>query len=138
MFSDSFKMQPIFDDTVMEVKAKQEGVPLVCNLVEQYKLKKFEKEKKEFMVMIKAYLKKMVGFLNENEKADRVKPFQASATEFIKFVVGKFDSFTFYTGESEDATGAIAFSYQMEEDYYDTPTFLFMLDGLVEEPVQSE
>ena len=34
----------------------------------------------------------------------------------MKFVVGKFDDFTFYAGESGDEAGAIAFSYQKEED----------------------
>ena len=50
------------------------------------------------MAMIKAYLKRMVTHMNDNGKNEEVAAFQAKATEFVKFVVGKFDSFTFYAG----------------------------------------
>lgn len=48
----------------------------------------------------------------------------------VKLVVSKFDGFSFYTGESEDATGAIGFCYQKEEDDDLTKTFLFIDAGL--------
>ena len=41
------------------------------------------------MVMLKAYLKRVVGYLKENGKEDRVKGFQAGATEMVKFIIGK-------------------------------------------------
>jgi len=50
----------------------------------------------------------------------------------VKFVVTNFDSFTFYAGESGDDAGAIAFSYQKEEDDDLTPTFLFLTEGTKE------
>jgi hypothetical protein len=48
----------------------------------------------------------------------------------VKLIVGKFDGFSFYTGESEDATGSIGFCYQKEEDDDLTKTFLFIDAGL--------
>ena len=48
----------------------------------------------------------------------------------VKFIVTKFDKFSFYTGESEDATGSIGFCYQKEEDDDLTKTFLFIDAGL--------
>ena len=45
------------------------------------------------MAMVKAYLKRVVQHLKDNGKEDRVKPFQAGATDMIKFIVGKFDDF---------------------------------------------
>ena len=48
----------------------------------------------------------------------------------VKFIVTKFDGFTFYTGESGDETGAIGFSYVKEEDDASSPTFLFLDLGL--------
>ena len=129
MFSDGYRMEPIFEGSVMEVKANliTIGGEIVCNLVEQHQLKKVEKDKKAFMALIKAYLKRMVTHLNDNGKNEEVAAFQAKATEFVKFVVGKFDSFTFYAGQSGDDAGAIAFQYQKEEDDDLTPTFLFLL-----------
>ena len=47
--------------------------------------------------------------------------------------MGKFDSFTFYAGESGDDAGAIAFSIQKDEDDPLTSTFMFLLEGTKEE-----
>jgi Translationally controlled tumour protein len=45
------------------------------------------------MNMIKTYLKRVVAFLKEKGKEDRVKGFQAGATELIKFIMAKYDEF---------------------------------------------
>ena len=77
MFSDGYKMEPTYEGSVMEVKATQVyiGGEEVWNLVSQHQLKKVEKDKKAFMGMIKAYLKRMVTHMNENGKAEEVAPF---------------------------------------------------------------
>jgi PleD family two-component response regulator len=43
------------------------------------------------MAIAKAYLKRVVTHLNENDKADQVDAFKKGATDFIKLIVGKFD-----------------------------------------------
>ena len=62
------------------------------------------------MASIKAYLPRVVAYMKEKGKDDEIKPFRAQATEFVKYVVGSFNKFTFYAGENGDATGAMAFS----------------------------
>ena len=90
MFSDGYLMEPVFEGGVMEVKANMISIggEIVCNLVEQHQLRQVEKDKKAFMGMIKAYLKRMVTHMNENGKTEEVAPFQKKATDFVKFVVG--------------------------------------------------
>ena len=82
--------------------------------------------------MIKGLMKKTVGYLKENGKEDRVKPFQKGATEAVKFIMGKFDEMQVFVGESEEATDAsLAFSYT--KDGETEPVFLFFLDCMKEE-----
>ena len=83
------------------------------------------------MAMLKAYLKKVVGYLKENGKEDRVKGFQAGATEMVKFIIGKFDEMQIFTGESFDTEAGLAFSYT--KDGETEPVFLYFVDGLKEE-----
>ena len=77
MFSDGYRMEQLYEGTVMEVKAGliTMGGNIVCNIVEQHKLKEVKKDKKAFMGMIKAYLKRIVTHLNENDQKDKVAPF---------------------------------------------------------------
>ena len=77
MFSDGYKMEPLFEGSVMQLKAKEiyRGGERVCNLVAQHQLREVKKDKKAFMGMIKAYLKRMVTHMNENGKAEEVAPF---------------------------------------------------------------
>jgi|TARA_B110001450_G_C17523199_1_gene441475 hypothetical protein len=51
----------------------------------------------------------------------------------VKHVVGKFDSFTFYAGESGDDAGSMAFQYQKDEDGPLVSSFLFIIAGTKEE-----
>ena len=83
------------------------------------------------MGLIKPYLKRVVAHLNENGKEDRVKGFQAGATEMIKFIVGKFDEFQIYTGENQDMEAGLCFSYNADGEA--DPTMLFFNDGLKQE-----
>ena len=79
------------------------------------------------MATIKVYLKRVVAFLKENGKEDRVKDFQKGATEMIKFIVGKFDEMQIFTGANFDTEAGMAFSYT--KDGETEPVFLFFQDG---------
>ena len=50
------------------------------------------------MAILKGFLKRIVGHLNDNGKGDRVAGFKAGATEMIKFVMEKFDEMQIYIG----------------------------------------
>ena len=94
MVSDSYKFALIYNDACLEVQAKfvtkgsdnikiaaddesdhEEG-ETVINVVDAHKLNETTLSKKDCMTMLKAYLKRVVGFLKENGKEDRVKGFQ--------------------------------------------------------------
>ena len=83
------------------------------------------------MTIVKPYLKRVTAHMKENGKEDRVPEFQKGATEMIKFIVGKFDEFQFFTGASFDTEAGMAFAYSMDGEM--DPTFLFFADGCKEE-----
>jgi hypothetical protein len=85
----------------------------------------------DLAVAMSAYLKKVVTYLVENKKDARIPDFKKGASAFYKFVKGKFDEFTFYTGSSESTDGTIIFSYWEKEDAAG-PVFFFFKDGLRE------
>jgi hypothetical protein len=128
MFSDGYTMAAAYEGMVMEVKATEVtiGGTIVANLVAHHDLKEVKLDKAAFMASIKAYLPRVGPWMAENGKKESVKLFRGQATEFVKFVVGKFDAFTFYTGAKGDATGSLAYSYAKEEDDYQTKTFCFL------------
>ena len=84
------------------------------------------------MAMLKAYLKKLVQYLKDNGKEERVKDFQKGATAMIKFVMGKFDEMQIFCGESGDPENCgLCFAYTMDGET--DPTFLYFNDGLKQE-----
>ena len=102
----------------------------VINIVDAHDLNETQLSKKDFMSMIKAYLKRVVGHLKENGKEDRVKDFQKGATEMIKHLVGKFDELQIFTGKSYDTEAGLCFSYT--EDGAVEPIFMYFTDGMKE------
>jgi hypothetical protein len=150
MVSDSYKMEMIFQDACLEVQAKfvtkgNDNVQIACddeqedegegetviNIVDAHRLNELQLSKKDCMTMLKAYLKKVVGYLKENGKEDRVAGFKGGATEMIKFIMEKFDEMQIFVGESMDTEAGMAFSYT--KDGETDPVFLYMVDGCKEE-----
>ena len=145
MVSDSYPHKLIFNDACLEVKAKfttkgsdfvaiasddvneddGEG-ETVINVVDAHRLVEFEVSKADAMQMIKALMKRTMGYLKENGKEDRVAGFKQGATEFVKFVMGKYDEMQIFMGESSDDTASLAFAYT--KDGETDPTFLFFVD----------
>ena len=87
------------------------------------------------MASIKAYLPKVVAWMKENGQEEGVKPFRAQATEFVKYVVGAFNKFTFYAGQNGDKTAALAFSEQRDSDAFGVTTFYFLNMALKQEKI---
>ena len=85
--------------------------------------------KAEFMTWARGYLGKVKAKLTELGKTERIPEFQKGATEFIKFVAGRFEEFQIFAGRKNDFEGAFCFSYQKEQSD-EGPTFLFLADGL--------
>ena len=95
MVSDSYKQTLIFNDACLEVQAKyvtkgsgniaiasddviddDEGGETVINIVDAHQLQECQLSKKDFMALVKPYLKKVSTWLTENGKEDRVKGFK--------------------------------------------------------------
>ena len=150
MVSDSYPYQMLYQDACLEVKAKfqtkgsdfvaiaaddepdmETGGETIINIVDAHKLVEVKLGKAAVMNMVKAYLKRTVAFLKEKGKEARVPTFQAGATEFIKFVMGKFDEMQVFIGESGDPEAGLCFAYTIDGEV--DPTFLFFADGLRQE-----
>ena len=101
------------------------------DVVYAHKLVETNFGKKDFMALVKPYLKAIVALLKEAGKEDRVKGFQTGATELVKFVISRFDEMQFFMGESCDPNAGICFSYNKDGEV--DPTFLFFADGMKEE-----
>jgi len=117
----------------------QAGVEMVLDVIANSELKQVNMSKKEFMAYIKDYFKKIIAYLEENGKKDRVDGFKKGAQAFIKFIVPKFDDIELYTGahgENDDGeiVGGICISY-WEDEGAQGPMFYFFKDGLKEEAV---
>ena len=168
MLSDTFQMTSEYDDAILKVPSKnvpkdslgdvdvgcgnafgggeeeqqqapQEGVEMVLDVVQNGNLKQVNMSKKEFMAYIKDYFKKLIAYMEENGKKDRVDGFKKGAQAFIKFIVPKYDDIELYTGangENDDGeiVGGICISY-WEDDSAKGPMFYFFKDGLKEEAV---
>jgi hypothetical protein len=83
------------------------------------------------MSIVKQYLKRVVAYLKENGKEERVPEFQKGATEMIKFIIGKFDEMMIFSGQGFDTEAGLCFSYT--KDGEEDPVFLFFVDGMKEE-----
>lgn len=56
--------------------------------------------KKDFTVYLKEYMKKVVKYLEENNKADQVDDFKKNINGVMKDLLGNFKDLQFFTGES--------------------------------------
>lgn len=128
-----FGGQPQEDDG-----APAEPVPKVLDIIDSYELVEINFSKKDFGAYLKRYLKKVVEYLQTNNKTDRIDTFKKGATDFSKFVMKKFDEMTFYFPkgsddiDSDELTNACGISY-WEDESAAGPVFYFFKDGLKEE-----
>ena len=169
MLSDTFQMTLEYEDAIIKVPSKnrpkddlgdvdigcgnefgnpdgeaeqapaQGGAEMVLDVVANSELKQVNMSKKEFMAYIKDYFKKVISYLEENGKKDRVDGFKKGAQAFIKFIVPKYDEIELYTGangenDDGDIVGGVCISY-WEDESAKGPMFYFFKDGLKEEAV---
>lgn len=119
----------IASDDIIE---EDDNAPTVVDIVDSFQLNEIQMTKKDFMAYVKGFLKSVTEKLEATGKADRVPGFKKGATELVKLIVAKFDEFQIYTGQSYNMEGALAFSYQKEQED-SGPTFLYFKDVLKEE-----
>ena len=98
----------------------------VVDLVDAFRLQETSWDKKGFMGYIKGYMKSVADKLPE----DRKEKFMAEAPAAVKELLGRFSELQFFTGESMDLEGSMAYAYYKEGAT--DPTFLYFKDGLKE------
>nr|KAJ3415601.1 hypothetical protein HK105_001458 [Polyrhizophydium stewartii] len=158
MASDAFDLKEI-DDALIEIDGKlitisqggdidiganasaeeagedlEDGAIQVINVVYSFRLQQTSFDKKSYTTYIKAYLKAVEKYLAEH-KPERVEPFKAGATKFVKKVLSNFNDYEFYVGESMNPEGAVALLNYRDDGV--TPYFTLFKDGLITEKIVS-
>ena len=110
-------------------EALDNGAEQVINIVHSFRLQATSFDKKSYLTYLKGYMKTIKQSLQETNP-DRVPEFEKKAAEFAKKVVGKFNDWEFYTGESMNPDGMVALLNYREDGV--TPYFVFWKDGLNE------
>ena len=85
-------------------------------------------DKAGFQAYFKGYMKKLLEHIAA-KKPERVDAFKTGAKEYFKWVLGRFDDFSFYCPSSYDVENMIVLSYYVNDDD-PAPTFVYMNDGL--------
>jgi len=144
MFSDSYPVREIEDGFFFEVDGKwqevgdvdvdiganpsaeeetealEEGKRKVVDIIDAFRLvEQPSYDKKTFMGYIKPWLSKVL----EKLPADQQDEFKTKSQPAIKFLLGKIKELQFFTGESMDHEGTLAFAYYKEGAA--DPTFIF-------------
>merc|ERR1712146_513133 len=121
MVTDTFPNR-VVDDVILEVDAKfitvKEGdyglggddaeARTVIDVIETSRLQMTSYDKKSFTSYIKGFMKAIKAHLEEKDP-DRVEAFVSGAQAAVKKMLGMFKEFEFYTGESMNPEGAMAF-----------------------------
>merc|ERR1739840_16604 len=91
--------------------------------------------KKDYMVYLKDYMKKVVKYLEDNNRAGEVDAFKKNINNYMKDLLAKFKDLQFFVGESMDNDAMIVIvdykDYQGEE----RPFMIAFKHGLEEEKV---
>jgi hypothetical protein len=149
LFSDTYKMK-LVDDCLYEVygkhitrvlgdvqlagsnasaeeadegtdEASESGVDLVLN----HRLVETDfGTKKDYTVYLKDYMKKVIKYLEDNNRAAEVDDFKKNINNVMKDLLGKFKDLQFYTGESMDPTSMILILEYKEVDGEERPCLL--------------
>jgi len=91
--------------------------------------------KKDYMVYLKDYMKKIVKYLEDNNRANEVDTFKNNINGYMKEVLGRFKDLQFYVGESMDNDAMIVILDYKEYQGEERPVLLAFKHGLEEEKV---
>ncbi len=84
------------------------------------------------MTYIKGYMKGLLVKIKESNPS-RASVFESKIQGFVKSVLGRFDEYSFWTGEEMDTEGMVILSCYKDEDPCEY--FYFFKDGLEAEKV---
>merc|ERR1739847_111917 len=89
--------------------------------------------KKDYTVYLKDYMKKIVKYLEDNDRAGEVDTFKKNIDGYMKEMLGKFKDLQFFTGESMDAEAMILILDYKEYQGEERPVLMAFKHGLSEE-----
>merc|ERR1711935_840156 len=95
-------------------------------------------DKKGFTAYLKAYMKKVLKYLEENDRAAEIEEFKTNINGVMKELMGSFKDLQFFSGESMDPDAMIAMCEYKDVDGngVERPVFMFFKHGLEEEKVK--
>merc|ERR1712098_73841 len=86
--------------------------------------------KKDYMVYLKDYMKKIVKYLEDNKRGDEVADFKKNINEVMKNLLAKFKDLQFFQGESMDPNAMILMLEYREVDGAEKPILLAFKHGV--------
>merc|ERR1711994_1131430 len=89
--------------------------------------------KKDYMVYLKDYMKKVIKYLEENDRTSEVDTFKNNINKVMKELLGKFKDLQFFTGESMDADAMILIMDYKDYQGEERPVLMAFKHGLTEE-----
>jgi len=89
--------------------------------------------KKDYTVYLKDYMKKVVKYLEENDRAGEVDDFKKNIAGKMKELLGKFKDLQFFTGESMEADAMILMVEYKDYEGEERPCIMAFKHGLLEE-----
>merc|ERR1712083_1046597 len=89
--------------------------------------------KKDYMVYLKDYMKKVVKYLEDNGRSGEVDTFKTKINGVMKDLLGRFKDLQFFTGESMDAEAMILILDYKEVDGEEKPILMAFKHGISEE-----
>merc|ERR1712080_730197 len=96
LFSDTYPMK-LVDDCMWEVYGKHE-----TRTEGEVVLEGSNASKKDYLVYLKDYMKKVVKYLEDHDRAGEVETFKKNINNYVKDLLGRFKDLQFYVGESMD------------------------------------
>ena len=111
-------------------EASMSGVDIVLN---HQLVKTGFRSKKDFTVYLKDYMKKVVKYLEDNNRSGEVDDFKKSINGVMKDLLGSFKEQQFFTGESMDAKAMIAMCLYKDVNGEEPLVLMFFKHGLKEE-----
>ena len=92
-------------------------------------------DKKGFTSYLKAYMKKVLKFLEDEGRGGEIEEFKTNINGVMKDLMGKFKDLQFFTGEAMDPDAMIAMCEykEVKEGEGERPVLMFFKHGLREE-----
>jgi uncharacterized protein (DUF2236 family) len=117
-----------------ESEPLDDTVEVVNNVIDEtigFALKEVPMSKKDFKEYLQTYCKNVRQKLKEDDKVPgpEVKAFTQSAPILCKWLLGKYDDLQFFTSQSMDPDGSMAFAYYEDVN----PIFVYITMGLYQE-----